>query len=185
MIRRFIQRLNQRERILALLVGGVVIVLINLFLWSWLLNAIHNSRGAVAMRKLARKEQVIYMREGDLWAKREKWLRDHQPAYHGASDASALLDQLKQVANKYNVLIENPAIGNGETNPTYQSVFASIETKSPWPELVHFLYDVQSPESFIVFESVNVMIDPTDPTQMRGKFKIARWDAPANAGKSK
>ena len=185
MIRRFIQRLNQRERILALLVGGVLIALINLFLWSWLLDAIHNSRSAVAMRKLARKEQLIYMGEGDLWAKREKWLREHQPAYHGASDASALLDQLKQVASKYNVLIENPAIGNGETNATYQSVFASIETKSLWPELVHFLYDVQSPESFIVFESVNVMIDPADPTQMRGKFKIARWYAPANAGKSK
>jgi hypothetical protein len=185
MIRRFIQRLNQRERILAFLVGGVVIALINLVLWSWLLDAIHNSRAAVATRKLARKEQLAYMREGDLWAKREKWLRDHQPAYRGASDASALLDQLKQVASKYNVLIENPAIGNGETNATYQSVFASIETKSPWPELVHFLYDVQSPESFIVFESVNVMVAPADPTQMRGKFKIARWYAPANVGKSK
>ena len=185
MIRRFIQRLNQRERILALLVSGVVIALVNLFLWSWLLDAISNSRRAVATRKLARNEQVVYMREADLWAKREKWLREHQPAYHGASDASALLDQLKQVASKYNLLIENPAIGNGETNATYQSVFASIETKSPWQELVHFLYDVQSPESFIVFESVNVMIDPADPTQMRGKFKIARWYAPANAGKLK
>jgi Type II secretion system (T2SS), protein M subtype b len=185
MIRQFIQRLNQRERILALLVGGVVIALINLFLWSWLLDGIHDSRRAAATRKLARNEQVVYMREGDLWAKREKWLREHQPAYHGASDASALLDQLKQIASKYNILIENPAIGNGETNATYQSVFASIETKSPWPELVHFLYDVQSPESFIVFESVNVMIDPADPTQMRGKFKIARWYAPANAGKLK
>jgi len=185
MIRRFIQRLNQRERILALLVGGVVLVLINLFLWSWLLEAISNSRRVVATRKLARNEQVVYMREGDLWAKREKWLREHQPAYRGASDASALLDQLKQIASKYNILIENPAIGNGETNAAYQSVFASIETKSAWPELVHFLYDVQSPESFIVFESVNVMIDPADPTQMRGKFKIARWYAPPNAGKLK
>ena len=97
MIRRFIQRLNQRERILALLVGGVVLVLINLFLWSWLLEAISNSRRVVATRKLARNEQVVYMREGDLWAKREKWLREHQPAYRGASDASALLDQLKQL----------------------------------------------------------------------------------------
>jgi hypothetical protein len=38
---------------------------------------------------------------------------------------------------------------------------------------------VQQPESFVVFESVTLNIDPADPTQMRGKFKIARWFAPA------
>jgi hypothetical protein len=38
---------------------------------------------------------------------------------------------------------------------------------------------VQQPESFVVFESVTLAIDPADPTQMRGKFKIARWFAPA------
>jgi hypothetical protein len=86
---------------------------------------------------------------------------------------------LKQVAGKYNVLIENPAIGSGETTPYHQTVFASIETKSRWPPLVHFLYDVQQPNAFVVFENVNVAVDGSDPTMMHGKFKIARWFAPA------
>ena len=30
-------------------------------------------------------------------------------------------------------------MGAGETTPNHQSVYASIETKSPWPPLVHFL----------------------------------------------
>jgi hypothetical protein len=63
----------------------------------------------------------------------------------------------------------------GEPTADHQSVFASFETKSPWPPLVHFLYDVQQPESFVVFESVALQIDPADATMMRGKFKIARW----------
>lgn len=181
----FMERMNRRERMLATLVALVVVVLVNLFLWSWLLEATRRSRAEVAKRKLTRNEQAIYLRDTDFWNKRAQWLRDHQPVFKGPSDASALLDQLKQVAGKYNVLIENPAIGTGDATGAYQSVFASIETKSPWPPLVHFLYDVQMPESFIVFENVNLAIDSGDATQMRGKLKIARWYAPANALKPK
>lgn len=183
MIPQLIQRLNRRERILGAIVVGVVLVLVNLFVWSWLLSATHDARGEVAKRKLIRNEQLIYIRESDLWAQRDKWLREHQPPFRGASDATTLLDQLKQIAGKYNVLIENPAIGSGESTPAYQSVFASVETKSTWPALVHFLYDVQNPEAFIVFENVDIMIDSSDPSQMRGKFKVAHWYAPM--GKSK
>src|SRR6202022_2661490 len=104
-----------------------------------------------------------------------QWLRRHEPALKNAADASTLLDELKQVVGKYNILIENPAIGAGETTPYHQTVFASIETKSPWPPLVHFLYDLQRPDAFIVFENVNLTVDGSDPTMMRGKFKIARW----------
>jgi hypothetical protein len=181
----FMQRMSGRERILAGMVAAVVLALLNLFLWSWLLGAIHSARADMAKRKLTRNEQIIFLRDSDIWTRREQWLRQHQPAFTGAADASALLDQLKQIASKQSVLIENPAIGSGDTTSAYQSVFASIETKSPWPPLVHFLYDVQSPESFIVFESVTLAIDGGDATQMRGKFKIARWYAPTGAAKTK
>ena len=134
-------------------------------------------------RKQKHAEQTVLLRETDLWMNRDKWLREHQPAFHGASDASALLDQLKQVASKYSVLIENPSIGSSAGTGNYQSVSVSIETKSQWPPLVHFLYDVQAPDGFMVFESANIAIDSSDPTQMRGKFKIARWYAPATAVK--
>src|ERR1041384_3121524 len=91
---------------------------------------------------------------------------------------------VKQGAGKYNVVVENPAIGAGETTPTHQTVFASVETSSHWPDLVHFLYDVQQPDAFMVFETVNLVVDNNDATMMRGKFKIARWFAPANRKKS-
>jgi hypothetical protein len=183
MIAHVLQRMNRREQVLTGLVALVIFLLANLFLWSWLFRAIGDSRVEVAKRKQARNEQTVLLRESDLWSKREQWLREHQPVFHGASDASALLDQLKQIAGKYSVLIENPAIGNSPAAGAYQSVFASIETKCPWPPLVHFLYDVQAPDAFIVFESANIVIDPSDPTQMRGKFKIARWYAPASTAK--
>ena len=177
------ERMNQRERLLSWIVAGTIIVLVNLVILSWLFGALGRARSELAARKAALAEQALYIKERDLWTKRDQWLREHQPTLKDPAEASVLLDQLKQVAGKYNVLIQNPAIGSGETTPNHQTVFASIETKSPWPPLVHFLYDVQKPDAFVVFESVNLAIDSSDPTMMRGKFKIARWFAPAQRTK--
>jgi hypothetical protein len=177
------ERMNQRERLLSWIVAGTVVVLVNLVILSWLFGALGRARSELAVRKAAMAEQALYIKERDLWTKRDQWLREHQPTLKDPAEASVLLDQLKQVAGKYNVLIQNPAIGSGETTPNHQTVFASIETKSPWPPLVHFLYDVQKPDAFVVFESVNLAIDSSDPTMMRGKFKIARWFAPAQRTK--
>ena len=176
-------RLNPRERLLAFIVAGAVFALLNFLIWSWLFGAIGRARADKAQREQTRKEQIIYVKERDLWTKRDQWLQQHQSALKNAEEASTLLEELKQVATKHNVLIENPQIGSGETTPNRQTVFASIETKSPWPPLVQFLYEVQQPEAFIVFENVNLGVDSTDPTMVRGKFKIARWFAPAQRKK--
>ena len=172
------QRMNQRERVLALSVAGALFLLLNLLIWTSLFGMLRRSGTDLASRQSARAQQTVFLRERKTWEKRDDWLKKYQPALKSPVEASTLLDQVKQVAGKHNVLIENPAIGSGDSTPNYQAVFASIETKSPWPPLVHFLYDVQQPESFVVFESVSLAIDSTDPTMMRGKFKIARWFAP-------
>ena len=179
MIPAWYQRMNPRERMLAWIVAGALIVLLNVVILSWLFGALGRARTNLAARKAARAEQALFVKERDLWIKRDQWIRKHQPTLKNPAEASVLLDQLKQIAGKYNVLIQNPAIGSGETTPNHQTVFASIETKSPWPPLVHFLYDVQQPDAFIVFENANLAVDSSDPTVMAGKFKIARWFAPA------
>ncbi|MGZ5004445.1 MAG: hypothetical protein ACXWG7_02740 [Chthoniobacterales bacterium] len=170
--------MNPRERVLSLIVAGALFLLINLFLWSALLGSLGKARSDLALRKATRKEQTMFMKEQPMWEKRADWLKQNQPALKSPGEASTLLDEVKQAAGKHNVLIENPAIGAGDSTPNYQAVFASVETKSPWPPLVHFLYDIQKPESFVVFENFSLAIDSADPTMMRGKFKIARWFAP-------
>ena len=177
------ERMNQRERMLSWVVASVLFALLNLFLWSWLFGAIGRARAELASHEMTRKEQAVYLKERPLWTKRGEWLQQRQPALKNAAEASSLLDRVKEIAGKYNILIENPVIGSGETTPNHQAVFASIEMKTAWTPLVHFLYDVQQPEAFIVFENVSLMIDSSDPTMMRGKFKIARWCAPPQGKK--
>lgn len=179
MIPAWYQRMTERERRLAWFVAGVIFLLINLFIWSKLFGALGRARAELASRQETRAAQIVYIKERDQWVRRDQWLKQHQPTLKSPSEASTLLDGVKEIAGKHTVLIENPAIGVGEPTADHQSVFASFETKSPWPPLVHFLYDVQQPESFVVFESVALQIDPADATMMRGKFKIARWFVPA------
>jgi hypothetical protein len=177
------KRMNPRERLLAWIVAGALFALLNLLILSWLFGALSRARVELTERKAARAEQALYMKERDLWIKRDQWIQQHQPTLKNPAEASVLLDELKQIAGKYSVLIQNPAIGSGETTPNHQAVFASIETKSPWPPLVHFLYDVQRPDAFVVFENVNLAIDSSDPTMMSGKLKVARWFATAQRAK--
>jgi hypothetical protein len=172
------QRMNQRERVLGAIVVGAIFLLLNLYVWGKLFGALDHARTDLVARKNTRKVQEVYIKERGLWEKRAQWLKEKQPVLKGPGEASTLLDQVKAIGGRHNVVIENPAIGTGDSTPERQSVFASFEVKSPWPPLVRFLYDVQQPESFVVFESVTLNIDPADPTMMRGKFKIARWFAP-------
>ena len=179
MIAAWYQRLNRRERLLSAAVAGVIFLLLNWYIWGKLFGALDQTRTDLVARQNTRKVQEVFIRERALWDKRAQWLKEHQPVLKGPGEASTLLDQIKQVAGKQNVVIENPAIGTSDATPDRQAVFASFEVKSPWPPLVRFLYDVQQPESFVVFESMTLNIDPADPTMMRGKMKAARWFAPA------
>ena len=178
MIGRWLAQMNQRERILALAVGGILFLLVNLFIWSALFGMSADARKEYAAKKAQRTEQKVYLQEEKMWRHRAEWLKKNQPKLNNPAEASTLLTQVKEIAGKYNVQIENPQIGAVETTPSHQSVSASFETKSGWDELVHFLYDVQRPEAFIVFENVNLLVDASDPTVMRGRFKIAKWFAP-------
>ena len=175
----WVERMNKRERLLAMLVAGMLFVLLNLFVWSWLFGAIGRAQAELRTRKEKQKQQAIYVKERDLWTKRAEWIQQHQPVLKNAGEASKLLEeQLRPIAAKYKILLENPQIGSGESTPSHQAVFATFETKSEWRPLVQFLYEIQQPEAFIVFESVNLSVDSSEPTMMRGRFKLARWFAP-------
>jgi hypothetical protein len=174
----FIERMNRRERVLSMIVGGGVFLFANWMIWSWLTGTVAQAQADVASRKSARAQQSVFLKERSMWEKREAWLKKTQPVLKGPGETSALLEQIKGIAGKHNVLLENPSLGGVDTAPTHQSTSVSVETKSPWQPLVRFLHDVQQPDAFIVFENVNIQIDSSDPTMMRGKFKIARWFAP-------
>jgi len=174
----WLTRMNPRERRLAYAVAGVLFLLVNLFIWNALLGMSADARAQYAERRADRAAEEVYLIEEKMWQHRADWLKKNQPKSNNPAEASSLLTKVKEIAGRYNVQIENPQIGPVENTPSHQSVSATFETKSSWEPLVHFLYDMQRPESFYVFENVSLMVDANDPTVMEGRFKIAKWFAP-------
>src|SRR5207247_6097733 len=71
------------------------------------------------------------MKERDLWTKRDEWIGKHQPALNNPAEASALLDQLKEVAGKYDIQIENPVIGSGRPRLIIKRFSLPLKLKVP------------------------------------------------------
>ena len=124
-------RMNPRERVLAWVAAGTVFVLLNLFILNWIFGALASAQKRAAARRSALAEQTLYVKERDLWTKRDEWIRQHQPTLKDPAEASALLDQLKEIAGKYNVLIENPAIGSGKQRHIIRRFLLPLKQRVP------------------------------------------------------
>src|SRR5947207_605094 len=118
MIPAWYQRMNRRERVLAWVAAGTVFVLLNLFILDWIFGALASAQKQIAARRAMLAEQTLYVKERDLWTKRDEWIRQHQPTLKDPAEASALLDQLKEVAGKYNILVENVNLAIDGNDPT-------------------------------------------------------------------
>lgn len=168
------KQLTSREKVLAALVGGILFLLVNLFLLSRFVQKQAELRQLAVQKagELQVMEELCKSRE--TWTKRDAWLGQKQPKLvNQRNSESELLDYIKANAKKCDVVLENPAIGSA----TSVSVSVIIETKSSWEALIRFLNSIQQPDQFIVFEKANLQIDSADQSQMRGKFTIARWYA--------
>jgi hypothetical protein len=172
-------RLNAREKVMAFIVGGALLFILNLFV----LRFFFGTQAQLSRDQQRLEGQLRAMRNllanTALWEERDAWLRSTQPVLENEARAgSDLLTQVQELSKKHTVIVEQPAIANPDRHPEYTAVSVSVETKSTWKSLIQFLHALQGPDQFVVLESAELKIDPQDQTQMRGRFKIAKWFAP-------
>ena len=173
-----IQQMNPRERTLALIVGALVISLLTYMLASTFQKHHAKLKSQLADRKTELDAMKTLSTEREIWLKRDTFFREKQPPLANPNGAGvALLEETKEIAQKHNIVIENPMIGTPETRTNYQAVSVTLETKSDWKNLVEFIYELQSPNSFIVLENAKLTLE-NDKTNFRGNFRIAKWFAP-------
>jgi len=171
--------LNPRERFMALAVGVILFALLNLIGFSLFRSGQRQRQEALDAKRASRDELRSLLAGRALWDGREQWLAAHQPRLENRDRAAvALLEEIKAVARERNVLLENPQLGTIEAGPQRQAVSVNVETRSSWEALIKLLSTLEQPEKFIVLETANLQIDSSDPTRMRGRFRIARWYAP-------
>lgn len=176
--------MNPRERALALVVGTLLAVAV-----TFVLGKVFLGQQRELTRQLASKTETLssmrtLIAERDLWEERDQWLNQHQPRLDNAGSAGvALLDQVKSIGTARSLTPTEAVIGVPDSGTktagkgSYQAVSVSFTVKGKWQDLVNFLYDVQTPSNFLVFEKASLQLDKDDKTQVSGNFKLAKWFA--------
>lgn len=178
-----IAQMTPRERTLAILVGSLVA-----FFLTFILFQVFTKNQRMLQRQLVDKtatltQMRILISERELWEQRDQWLTQNQPKLDNANSAvSALLEEVKQLGQRHSLTPTDAVLGapdaNNKSKGSFQAVSVSFNVKGKREDLVDFLYDVQTPTNFLVFEKATLQVDKEDKTMISGSFKVAKWFAP-------
>jgi len=173
-------QISSREKLLATIVGGVVVLFISAFVVDYFLKNQVRLRGELARNTAAVAAMRRSLSERAMWEERDAWVTAKQPKLTVSDDVAGgqLLNFVKEAAKKNAVQIISQSLRLPASQPEYQSISVELETTSTWPSLIGFMRELQGPEQFLVFESATMKVDDKDATQMRGNFKVAKWFAP-------
>ncbi|MEQ1862741.1 MAG: hypothetical protein ABMA13_22705 [Chthoniobacteraceae bacterium] len=175
--------MTSRERTLATLVGTLVALLVTFVLGKTFLNFQRQLTRQIEDKTTTLAAMRTLISERTLWEQRDQWLTQIQPKLDNANSAGvALLDKVKELGQARNLTPTEPVLSVPEGGKTagkaaYQAVSVSFNVKGKWEDLVNFLYDVQTPVNFLVFEKATLQLDKEDKSQVSGSFKLAKWFA--------
>ena len=185
-------RLSPRERRLALLTAGVIFVLGNILVLSYLLGAHRELSATLGSKKLAATSADLLRAEAPTWQTRDAWLKTHQPRLTTSPQAAGgqLLGQIQRLAAERRVTLEAAQIvppesagAPGVAGRPYQPVAVVFNVRGDWGAMVGFLAALQAdPEGFLVPENLSLRSDKSNPTVLSAEaVRVARWFAPAGS----
>lgn len=169
-------QMSPRERTLALLVGGVLLVLVNLILIKFFLQKHGEFQKAVTATQA--KIDALKQRESQrtLWAERDAWLTQKlQTMGDPQVENRQLGEVVKEVARKHSVLLENPNYGVPRKEAGHTTLGYRISAKGAWEPMMDFLRELQGPGQFISYEPLEVKVDPSDKTLLRADLTVTKW----------
>ena len=171
-------QLSKREKVLATVVGTVVLIVLNLAVISYFMKNQRRLRVELDAKTQQLATNKLLFADREMWTEREAWLKKVQPKLENEGKAAVnLKDEIDEVAKKTNLQVLEPQLGTIERRPQATTVFVTINAKATKEALRDFLYEMQSPERSIVFETANLQFDKDDKTMMHGVFRIAKWFA--------
>jgi hypothetical protein len=174
-----IAQMSQRERTLALLVGGAVALLLTVFLIKFFLDNYNQRKQEREAAELQLRKFENLEKERDRWAKRDAWLTMNLVPMGDRDVADKKhRDYVQEVAKKNQVIIEKSDPCNKSNQGAYVSLNSRMECKGTWDQIAMFLGDLQQPEDMIVIESLDLKVDPTDKEKLRAMMVVAKWYGP-------
>lgn len=172
--------MTARERTLAFITAGILLVLVGSILSKTFLRNQRMLSTQLKEKTASLAEMKTLITEREKWEQREAWLQQYQPRLENPDKALPDLEnQIKNIAQGHQLTptdIQFQELAKG-AKTSYQAVGIKFNLKGKREDLVDFLYDVQTPTSFLVFEKATMQIDKEDKTLISGTFHVSKWFA--------
>jgi hypothetical protein len=174
-----ISEMSKREKTLAFFVGGVLFVLLNVVLLRFFLRNHTELRENIA--KTQGQIDTLKRRDSEraMWAERDMWLTASMPVIGDDQVATRELGFfIKEVAQKHGVLIETPSPSLPAPGQFFRTLRYKVTAKGTKMPMFEFLRELQQPRNFLVFDPVDIKIDPAEKTQLVADVTVTKWFAP-------
>lgn len=171
-------QMSPRERTLVLIVGSAVALLVNMVLFKFFLGKRAEFQAAITKAEVKMADLKQRESQRALWAERDTWLKQNLPVLGDPQVANRdLAEMVKETARKYTVTIETPNPGVPNRQRDYVALGIRVSAKSDWAPMLDFLRDLQAPGHFIVFDPLDLKVDPNDKTKLRADVTLTKWFA--------
>ena len=170
--------LSASERRLMAVMGLVAAVLLNLVLFKFCRTKYLVFREQIESKQREIADLELLASGRDLWLQRAAWIDSAQPRLDNEALAgNNLLNALRETAAKHGMTVTKPQIGVAVPQGKSVAVPVQFEVRTSWKSLGAFLYDLQGPGQFLVFQQARLKVDPNDKTLMQAEFTVAKWFA--------
>ena len=171
--------MSKREKSLAFLVGGALFLLLNFVLFKFFLRNHTELRQNIATTQGKIDDLKRRDSERAMWAERDMWLTANMPVLGDEQVATREVGLfIKEIAQKHGVLIETPSPSLPVPGQFYRALRYKITAKGTKAPMFEFLRELQQPRHFLVFDPVDIKIDPAEKTQLIADVTVTKWFAP-------
>ena len=173
-----LRKLNKREQRLGLILIVALFVMANFYGLSYLLDRKDTLDRQLAELIGQKRSNEIWLKEKDLWLKRQKWIEQKQPRIvSNQVPQSELLEALVGSAKKEKLEIQEQGFGEIQSTPNYRSVAVRLKLTGSLQNVIKWLVDVQQPDLFQAVTSFSLK-SVNEPPTVSLELEIARWYAP-------
>jgi hypothetical protein len=166
---------TKNEKILVSILIAMIFVGGNYFGYRWLSQKQSSLQLAYLELQGDQFDAKHDLQESPLWAQRQAWIRDHEPALGDEGSAKAqVLDYVVKGAHDNKLDVLDQSLNDAENGAAGTRVNVSIKVKGSMQGLVKWLTDLQKPDQFYAVSSFSLQADQ-DQKSMVCMLRIARY----------
>lgn len=166
---------TKNEKILLSILVAMVFAGGNYFGYRWLSQKQSSLQLAYLQLEGDQLDAKHDLEESPLWAQRQAWIHDHEPALTDeGQDHAAVLNYVKKGADDNNLKVLEQSLNDVEHGAAGTRMNVSIKVKGSMQDLVKWLADLQKPDQFYAVSSFSLLADQ-DQKSMVCTLRIARY----------